>query len=167
MKAILIDSAARAVREIDIDGLKDMQEAIGGYIEAAYYFPDKIGNVLFVDEEGLLKRQEHFFWFAGRPDQPLAGNGLIVGKELYDAEGEYVSTEDVAFTVEQIASLVRFTDIEHVRAWAIANASEPMATFTYIDSDGVPHTEVIATWSVLMDGLFGKGDGDEDEDGKV
>ena len=58
-----------------------MQRFVGGDIEVAFQWGN--GDVLYVDEEGLLKPQEH--WFAvpvERPDQPFAGNGLVVGREV-------------------------------------------------------------------------------------
>ena len=151
MKAILIDSTAREVREVEVNGLSDMQKQIGGYIEFAYELP--YGDVLFVDEEGLLKGLEHWFAFSGRPDRPFAGNGLIVGREVHDADGDYIRTEDVSASAETIAKYVRFLPVEYVQSWAKANASEPSATFTYIGDDGKPHTEVLSTFGQLLDAL--------------
>lgn len=72
-KAIHIDSAARTVRPLDVDGLKDMQAAVGGYIEAVTLAD---GHTLYVDEEGLLKGLRTGFLFMGRQ---YMGNGLILG----------------------------------------------------------------------------------------
>jgi len=77
MKAIKIDAAKRKVIEIEIIGLTDMQEAVGGLIEVGHYFPGS-PDVIYVDEEGLLKNPEHFFMIEGETEM-LAGNGLIVG----------------------------------------------------------------------------------------
>jgi hypothetical protein len=47
--------------------------------------------VLFVDDEGPLKPQMHFFRIAGR-DQPLPGNGVVVGADRHDEKGDYLGT---------------------------------------------------------------------------
>lgn len=154
MKALLIDAAAREVREVELcEGetfaLRDMQRLVGGPIEIAWRFRDE--NVLFVDEEGMFKPQEHFFLIADRGDHPLAGNGLVVGREQYDATtGDYAGTDDVALTIEELTAQIRFVDRAYVDAWAKANASEPSATFTYYDAEGKPHTEVLSTFGRLI-----------------
>lgn len=87
----LIDATARTVTAVEFDGLEGLQKMIGGWIEAAYGWANQ--DTLFVDEEGLLKRHEHFFWLLPeRPDQPFAGNGVLVGREDDD---ETVSTRVV------------------------------------------------------------------------
>ena len=89
MKALLIDVAARAVREVTWEKISDLHDLIGGYLTIGWQWHET-GDVLFVDDEGLLRPQAHFFRFALRTDgQPLAGNGVIVGRELHDDDAEF------------------------------------------------------------------------------
>lgn len=85
MRAIYIDSDACKVTEIELPDddsqLSELQRLVGGNIEFAHEFPN--GDVLFVDEEGLLKNPKHFFDVDAH--QHFAGNGVIVGPEI---EGE-------------------------------------------------------------------------------
>ena len=110
MKALLIDVTKREVREAQFDGLRDLQTLVGGYIEVAYAWEN--GDTLFVDEEGLLKRgvtEIAAFRIPQRPEQALAGNGVLVGREV---EGDEFPTgyihEDPTMTVEALTKLVRF-----------------------------------------------------------
>lgn len=95
MKAILIDSKNREVKEIEVNGLQDLQEAVGGYIEPVGKFPG--GDVLFVDEEGRMKKQDSGFAFNG---QPLVGNGLIAQDQ-----------KDCKLTADEVSKMVKFFSI--------------------------------------------------------
>ena len=114
MNAYLIDSTARTITAVEYTGLADMQKMIGGYIEVAYSFP--YGDILYVDEEGLLKGPEHLFWLQDRPDQPFAGNGVLVGREIGDTE----RTAPPRMSLEYFSERIRFTDINELRSsiWA-------------------------------------------------
>ena len=105
-KAIWIDSTRKEISYVTYETPDDMRDFIGGWLEIGAMLRDE--NVLYVDEEGLLKNPEHFFRFSLRPDQPLAGNGLIVGREVLDEEGELIRMDDVALTVEEVWSMTRF-----------------------------------------------------------
>lgn len=120
MKAISINSATQTVRVVEYNGLSDLQRLVGGSIEVAYQWPN--GDVLYVDEEGLLKPQEHFFLLAERSDQPLAGDGVIVGAEQ-ETEAGYV-TLPPTFTVPEVLAKLRFLTRSQVDSWAKANASD-------------------------------------------
>lgn len=100
MKALLIDTKSLTVGEVDYTGLADMQRLIGGYIEAAYEWDN--GDVLYVDEEGLLKDDQRFFRITVRRDQALAGNGLLVGPEI----GETLKTRTPTMTVVELRAIV-------------------------------------------------------------
>jgi hypothetical protein len=146
--AILIDVAAREIREIENTGLDALQAAVGGNIEAAYYWEN--GDVLFVDEEGLFKPQTNFFRVPMRDDQPFAGNGVVVGKELFDAKDDYIGTDAPTITVEALREIVEFRDRVQVDAWAKANASEAASAVTIVDKAGNVETTVTGRMGALF-----------------
>ena len=114
-RAIFIDSPRRTISEVEIDSLDDMQKLIGGYIEVAFAWPN--GDTLYVDEEGLLKVQDYFFALPGeRPDQPFAGNGVIVGREEEGPEfiGGY-TTHPPVITIDELAAKIVWLTADQVR----------------------------------------------------
>lgn len=97
MRAILIDPVRRVVEPYTIDHrLASLQAAVGGLI--AWGTELKTGDVLYVDDEALLKPNPAFFALNGRT---FPGCGLLVGPEN-------PQITDVVSTVEQITSKVRF-----------------------------------------------------------
>lgn len=147
MKALLIDSAAREIRAVEYEDYKDLQRFVGGLISTARSWDT--GDVLFVDDEGLFKAQRHFFRIKGY-EQPLPGNGVVVGPERYDDDGEYLGTDEPRISPGALKAEVRFLSREQADAWAKGNASEPSATVTFIGDDGKPHTEVISRYGELF-----------------
>jgi hypothetical protein len=110
MRALHIDAAARQVREVQLPDrgsqIKALHALVGGYIEVAHRFPN--GDVMFVDEEGLLKGPEHFFDIGAH--QPFAGNGVIVGPEIRERP------TPAGTQVGEIEARVRWLTIDQVRA---------------------------------------------------
>jgi len=97
-KAILIDVFNRTITEIVVNGLGDLQKAVGGYIETA---TRDSGNEVFVYEEGLF--EPHTCWFVWEGAQPFKGNGIVIGGN--DRTGESC---DCSFTVEEVKNKVKF-----------------------------------------------------------
>lgn len=113
-KALLIDSTAREVREIEyaanseIEDPRSLQTLLGGYIQSAWMWDS--GDVCFVDEEGLLKPQKDCFVLLPLGDGvPLAGNGIVVGPEIEDEGGGW-HTAPPTLTANSLRRLVRFLD---------------------------------------------------------
>lgn len=102
MKALHIDAEHLTIGVVEYHGLADLQRLVGGFIEVAYLWPN--GDVLYVDEEGLLKLPQRGFRITVRPDQPLAGNGVLVGREIEGTAG----TEPPTMTVPELWSTVQF-----------------------------------------------------------
>jgi len=109
MKAFLIDSAARKITEVEYE-LGDVSRLIGGD-GICLGFRFRNGDLLYVDDKGLLKPQEHFFWISDRTDQPLAGNGLVAGPDRLD------ETLDVQMSYDTLKAKVTFIDREGVDMW--------------------------------------------------
>ena len=99
-RGILIDSENKIIKEVEVSNLNDMYKTMNvDLITVALYIDDN--NLMYVDDEGLLKSPKHFFYFEGSY-QPFAGNGLILG---LDDNGEDVST---IYSIEEIKSKTQF-----------------------------------------------------------
>jgi len=101
MKAILIDSINKEVKEVEIGkGIDQMYEFLNCEIfTIASYLPKK--DAIFVDDEGLMNGTDVFFTYEGA-HQPFAGNGLIMG---CDNEGESV---DCKIDLAEVKDKVKF-----------------------------------------------------------
>jgi hypothetical protein len=143
MKAIHIDATARTVSLVDYSDLQDMRRLVGGHIEVQQHWYET-GEILYGDEEGMLKAQSAFYKLEGI-DRPLAGSAIIVGREIDDAG----HTEDPTLTVEQVTAMVRFITREQAEAWGKANASEPAFAISTLEKDGRMNTTVLGTYGQL------------------
>lgn len=139
---IHIDANNQQIRMARIpadNNLDDLHRLVGGLLTVGCRMQDD--HVLFVDDEGLFKPQAWFFRLRGR-DQLYAGNGVIVGPERYDHNGDYLGTDDVPLIWLYAMRLsVEFVSRVQADAWAKANASEPEISITNLDTG---ETEVIA-----------------------
>jgi hypothetical protein len=153
-KAWWINSETKQITEVEIHTHQDMNKYVGGWLECAVRLPH--GNVCYVDEEGMLKKQDHFFMIMGN-SQPLAGNGLVVGREVETDDSYY--TEDVSVPYDIMLKLVTFLDKEYVRSWGKANASEPSMIITGVDSSGKITRNVINRYGDVIKRVVG----DEEE----
>lgn len=92
MKAILINVHNKTVTQIDIEGgLDSIYKAAGcGTIEAVHSYVFQGSDIMYVDEEGLLKDEPGPFFAINGFRQPLAGNGLVLGT---DEEGDSCDVE--------------------------------------------------------------------------
>lgn len=101
MKAILIDSINKEVKEVEIQkGIEEMYKLLNCEIfTIATYLPKE--DAIFVDDEGLLNGTDVFFTYEGA-HQPFAGNGLIMG---CDDEGESV---DCKISFAEVKDKVKF-----------------------------------------------------------
>ncbi len=101
MKAYWINAKDQTITAVDYEH-GDLQKLVEGWIETAFMWPS--GDVLYVDEEGLLKHPQHFFRIPERRDQPLAGNGVLVGRELNDTD----ITAPPRMSLDNLTKKVRF-----------------------------------------------------------
>jgi hypothetical protein len=85
IKAVVINARNHTATILESEWtLDDLQAAVGGYIENGSIQPDVS---VWVDEEGLLKSPEYFFFIPGITNNPLAGNAVIMG---VDDEGNNI-----------------------------------------------------------------------------
>ena len=111
-KAYLIDAENRTVTETKIESWKDIAPKIGCELFTVVNIEKE--DALYVDDEGLLKQPEHFFLYKGY-NQPLAGNGLVMGT---DEEGDSTDPQN---TLEEIKSRITFMNTVEVVLWSRAN----------------------------------------------
>lgn len=84
MRAFLIDPGARTLTTVEYDGdYTTIYQLLGIDTFDVVRFGDD-GDVIYVDDEGLMKGPTDFFLIEGYP-QPIAGKGLVLGT---DAEGD-------------------------------------------------------------------------------
>lgn len=105
MRAILIDSAAREVREVEYSGnWRDIAPMIGAESGLFAVTPIREGEDLYVDDEGLLTspNPHGYFLYQGVGQELFAGNGLVLG---VDENGE---TRSTALTVGEVRERVGF-----------------------------------------------------------
>lgn len=108
-RAFHIDAAAQTVMEVMIEdkhSLDILQKLVGGYIEVAVRLDNQ--DVIYVDEEGLLKKYEVFFEYEGA-HQPFAGNGVMVGTNSKGAD------VDCKTTLEELKAKIAFYSLEEIR----------------------------------------------------
>lgn len=114
MRCIVIDVETREVKEAQIpetgdSGASFMQGVVGGFFTSAGIiarFADT-EDILFVDDEGLLKEKPGSFAFAGMnhpTDVGFAGSGVIVG---IDGAGETVGARTSLAEVRQKVAFTR------------------------------------------------------------
>ncbi len=112
MKAILINAKEQTVKEIELndpDSTQELQELVGGYLTCGWTWYDVAGfprNVLYVDDEGMLKGYDYYFRIINADKvgfcnscgpTHLYGNGVILGVTM---EGESTDTSIYADDLE-------------------------------------------------------------------
>src|SRR5215472_3993709 len=112
MKALIIDAYKCEVRAVELSEnanvrLAHLRAIVGGYIDLAFVWPNE--NVLFVDGDGM-RHARAGFRLAGRPDQPLCGNGVVVGRKVEAVPPGTFTNEDVAITADELRSQIEFVE---------------------------------------------------------
>lgn len=109
MKAILIDPANKSITEVEYDGhYGSIYKLIDAdRFDVVYIGSGKNSDSFYVDDEGLFKPDQSFFWAKGW-SQPLAGKGLLLG---VDDAGDSISPKT---TVASLKRNLRFLDANMV-----------------------------------------------------
>lgn len=142
MKGYLIDSAAREIREVEYDyaGPNGIS-ALAGFGKSGFCIGWRwvCGDVMYVDDEGLIKPARHWFKMNRRPDgQPYAGNGFVTGRDSLD------STEPPSMQPDDILAEITWLSDKKAREWLAERADQAAVTIT--DASG---TRTLANWSSL------------------
>ena len=110
-RVVVIDPYTETISERELlpsndSHAEDFREIIGNWIELAVFQAkkDDVINYLYVDEEGLLCRENHFFSVGDWGTQAYAGIGVIAGCD-HDGGGVTVSSN---LTVEEVRAKVSF-----------------------------------------------------------
>lgn len=124
MKAIMINSQLRTVYQCDLSNKQETRMAEiydrlnCRLFEVGQYFDN--GDVLFVDEEGLLTMDDKSMFFSINGQQPLVGNGIIIGKEIELKNDEY-TIEDVEIEIESLN--IVFMNVEAIQEMILESRS--------------------------------------------
>jgi len=108
LKGIVIDVQNKTVQEVEKTwDLYELQKLVGGYID--YRDIDEVHSVI-VNEEGLLTLTPDSMFFQIGNDQPLVGNGIILGTS---AKGNGISVK--AGLLDKIKGQVKFLTLAQVQ----------------------------------------------------
>lgn len=133
-RAILIDAANREIKYVPCQGYLDMRKHLPGGITVCWVFHDQGGDVLYVDDEALLRPAVCAFRWKLRPDsQPMMSNGLLTGRDnaTIDNDGDLVEeTFDPLLTPEQVAQYVEWLTVDDALSWFRSKADEPAGYVT-------------------------------------
>lgn len=148
MLGYFIDAEKRAITKVEYE-YGTMRQYLPGGIEIGCTFED--GDVLYVDEEGLLKKATKAFLILQRPDgQPMMSNGFLTGRDDPDPESK-IGTFPPTMTIEALNRQIAWLDLEDALDWFRVRAAEPAV---------VSHTpngiEVHAHWRDLLANLEGR-----------
>jgi hypothetical protein len=86
-RAIRIDARNGVIEHYENTGLKSLQDAVEGYIEVGHRL--KNGDILIVNEEGLLREFDYGFSLSG---YSFLGSGVIVGPTDHNGHDRNVQT---------------------------------------------------------------------------
>jgi hypothetical protein len=120
MKGYLIDPESRTISETTYNYANISKIIDGDLICHGHSWPN--GDVLFVDDNGLLKPQRHFFRVRTRLDgQPLPGKGLVVGPD------NETDSDPPGQTIDDLRRTIEWVTREQFVAWANAQTRPAVA----------------------------------------
>jgi hypothetical protein len=133
--AYLINSIERTITPFECSGYKDMKKYLPGGISIAWVFHNHGRDVLYVDDEGLLKPAESAFRIKPRTDgQPMFGHGILTGRdnvEVNESGDDIIETTlSPALSTAELAEFIEWTPLEEAFAWLEARAHRPSGTAT-------------------------------------
>lgn len=143
MQAYFVDAATRTVTPIEYQRGTGFRKWLPGGICIAQVYDN--GDVLYVDDEGMLHKATVAFRVRDRPDgQPMMSNAVLTGRDYGD------DTLPPEFTIAELESRIEWLSVEHALAWFRQKAKQAAVTST---SGG--KREVHANWGDLLRNLEG------------
>jgi hypothetical protein len=146
MKAYWIDAGKREIREIDYEVL---HEHFKGGIAIGATFDN--GDVLYVDDEGLLRPATVAFRIRSRglDSQPMMSDGALSGRDDFEAvDGGYVETTlPPAMSIADLEAEIEWLTVEEALSWFRARVGAPSVTV---------NGEPVAIWGEHLSYLEGK-----------
>lgn len=115
-KAILINTETQEITEVLVRDIKHIRNLIGN--DCSLFEPVMLddNNDLMIDENGLNKNPEHFFYFKGLVN-PLAGNAVLLGWDKEKAD-----STDTNISIEWVKNNIRFMNKRDIAVWVLANS---------------------------------------------
>lgn len=143
MKAYLIDAGARQIKLIDYE-YYTLKDHLPGGICIAQVFRN--GDVLYVDDEALLRPATVAFRVKCRPDgQPMMSNGILTGRDTIN------DTADPRMTAEEFLSEIEWLSVEDALRWFRAKGSDPAVVMTTAEG-----RQTLADWNEFTRNLEGR-----------
>jgi hypothetical protein len=147
VKGFFIDASRRIIEPFDYE-YRDLGRKIGGSITLGHVFPNK--DVLYVEDEALLRPAEKAFRIYARPDgQPMMSDGIVTGADSIDPDAK-VGTLPPTFTLAELQNQIGWLTVEQALLWFRACADQPAVTHR---TDG--QSTVVAHWRDLLTNLEG------------
>jgi hypothetical protein len=140
---IFIDPAAKIIHLVNATSSQQYNELKKRFGDVFFTTGPRLpnGDLMLVDDEGLLNNPQHFFRLPFYP-QPIAGPVAIVGPDIGDQPGP------CATTVSQVGSQIEYLDQAQFKEWA--QTAGPAVTITSLDrATGEQTTEVLQTYAEL------------------
>jgi hypothetical protein len=128
-----LNAASQTIQEVEYDytGPEGISSLAGfGASGFCIGWTWKNGDVLFVDDEGLLKPYQYGFRMRARADgQPYPGNGFVTGRDSLHDDG----TDPPLKSMADIAMEIEWLDRAAIVKWLKERAGTPFGTITSRD----------------------------------
>lgn len=144
MTAYLIDATVRQITTFSYEKFEKFRTFLPGGICVGMKYPT--GDVLYVDDEALLRKATVAFRIRSRPDgQPMMSNGILTGRD------DMNTTLAPDMTREQIQGDIEWLDIPEALQWFRNKANSPALTSRHRGEATVQH----ASWADFLLNLEG------------
>lgn len=151
--ALLVNAKDRTITPFECNDYRDIVKQLPGGFTIARVFDN--GDVLYVDDEALLRPATVAFRIKGRVDgQPMMSNGVLQGRDDNKIiNGELVETTlDPAMTPEQLQEHIEWMTVEEALVWFRERSDAPATELQSGDDKPV----VINRWRDFLLHLEGK-----------
>lgn len=148
MKGFLINADTRRIEPLEYE-YTTMRQWLPSGICIGQVFAN--GDVLYVDDECLLRPAERAFRIKVRPDgQPMMSHAILTGRDSDDPHSN--DTLPPSFTAEELAAEIEWLTVDQALDWFRRKAAEPAVTMSGSETG----TTVLAVWGDLLANLEGR-----------